>query len=111
MPSLTSPAMTLLAAVRASPPTKIRHSASLMESPLRALSLALSGGSSNNDSSRNAVTRRSRRVKIPFLTFLKLSFFVPEPKDFLLCGGLEFYDRTYDCVTPKNEWRLEKFKN
>ncbi|KAL5575398.1 hypothetical protein UlMin_017097 [Ulmus minor] len=49
--------------------------------------------------------------QIPFSTFSKLSFTVPEPEDLLLCGGLEFYDRVYDRVTPKNEKRLERFKN
>lgn len=49
--------------------------------------------------------------QIPFSTFSKLSFSVPEPEDLLLCGGLEFYDRSYDRVTPKNERRLERFKN
>ncbi|KAI4374120.1 hypothetical protein MLD38_012155 [Melastoma candidum] len=28
-----------------------------------------------------------------------------------MCGGLECYDRAYDSVTPKNEKRLERFKN
>ncbi|KAF2323527.1 hypothetical protein GH714_035929 [Hevea brasiliensis] len=49
--------------------------------------------------------------QIPFSTFSKLSFTVPEPEDLLLCGGLEFYDRSYDRITPKNERRLERFKN
>lgn len=49
--------------------------------------------------------------QIPFSTFSKLSFSVPEPEDLLICGGLEFYDRSYDRVTPKNERRLERFKN
>ncbi|KAF5474417.1 eukaryotic translation initiation factor 3 subunit D-like [Juglans microcarpa x Juglans regia] len=49
--------------------------------------------------------------QIPFSTFSKLSFSVPEPEDLLLCGALEFYDRSYDRVTPKNERRLERFKN
>ncbi|XP_065877398.1 eukaryotic translation initiation factor 3 subunit D [Euphorbia lathyris] len=49
--------------------------------------------------------------QIPFSTFSKLSFSVPEPEDLLLCGSLEFYDRSYDRVTPKNERRLERFKN
>ncbi|KAL0442751.1 UNVERIFIED_CONTAM: Eukaryotic translation initiation factor 3 subunit D [Sesamum latifolium] len=31
--------------------------------------------------------------QIPFSTFSKLSFSVPEPEDLLICGGLEFYDR------------------
>ncbi|KAK9276418.1 hypothetical protein L1049_005951 [Liquidambar formosana] len=41
--------------------------------------------------------------QIPFLTFSKLSFFVPESEDLLLYGGLEFYNWTYDRVMPKNE--------
>ncbi|XP_030974467.1 eukaryotic translation initiation factor 3 subunit D-like [Quercus lobata] len=49
--------------------------------------------------------------QIPFSTFSKLSFSVPEPEDLLLCGGLEFYDRSFDRITPKNERRLERFKN
>jgi translation initiation factor 3 subunit D len=49
--------------------------------------------------------------QIPFSTFSKLSFTVPEPEDLLLCGGLESYDRAYDRTTPKNEKRLERFKN
>ncbi|PSS24633.1 Eukaryotic translation initiation factor 3 subunit D like [Actinidia chinensis var. chinensis] len=49
--------------------------------------------------------------QIPFSTFTKLSFSVPEPEDLLLCGALEFYDRTYDRITPKNSKPLERFKN
>ncbi|KAG7959004.1 hypothetical protein I3843_10G049800 [Carya illinoinensis] len=49
--------------------------------------------------------------QIPFSTFSKLSFSVPEPEDLILCGALEFYDRSYDRITPKNERRLERFKN
>ncbi|XP_052182472.1 eukaryotic translation initiation factor 3 subunit D-like [Diospyros lotus] len=49
--------------------------------------------------------------QIPFSTFTKLSFSVPEPEDLLLCGGLEFYDRSYDRITPKNARPLERFKN
>ncbi|KAL5839537.1 hypothetical protein ACOSQ4_012145 [Xanthoceras sorbifolium] len=48
--------------------------------------------------------------QIPFSTFSKLSFAVSEPEDLLLCGSLEYYDRSYDRVTPKNERRLERFK-
>lgn len=47
--------------------------------------------------------------QIPFSTFSKLSFSVPEPEDLLLCGALEYYDRSYDRVTPKNERRLERY--
>lgn len=49
--------------------------------------------------------------QIPFSTFSKLSFTIPEPEDLLLCGGLEFYNRSCDRITPKNERRLERFKN
>ncbi|KAK8575236.1 hypothetical protein V6N13_033521 [Hibiscus sabdariffa] len=49
--------------------------------------------------------------QIPFSTFSKLSFNVPEPEDLLLCGALEYYDRSFDRITPKNERRLERFKN
>lgn len=49
--------------------------------------------------------------QIPFSTFSKLSFTVPEPEDLLFCGALETYDRTVDRITPKNERRLERFKN
>ncbi|XP_047310126.1 eukaryotic translation initiation factor 3 subunit D-like [Impatiens glandulifera] len=49
--------------------------------------------------------------QIPFSTFSKLSFSVPEPEDLLICGSLEFYDRSYDRVTPKNARPLERFKN
>ncbi|KAL9456059.1 hypothetical protein AB3S75_005307 [Citrus x aurantiifolia] len=48
--------------------------------------------------------------QIPFSTFSKLSFSVSEPEDLLLSGSLEYYDRSYDRVTPKNERRLERFK-
>ncbi|XP_050364132.1 eukaryotic translation initiation factor 3 subunit D-like [Argentina anserina] len=49
--------------------------------------------------------------QIPFSTFSKLSFTVPEPEDLIFCGALESYDRTMDRITPKNERRLERFKN
>lgn len=49
--------------------------------------------------------------QIPFSSFSKLSFSVNDPEDLLLCGGLEFYDRTFDRVTPKSDRRLERFKN
>ncbi|OMO76442.1 Eukaryotic translation initiation factor 3, subunit 7 [Corchorus capsularis] len=49
--------------------------------------------------------------QIPFSTFSKVSFTVPEPEDLLLCGALEYYDRSFDRITPKNERRLERFKN
>lgn len=47
----------------------------------------------------------------PFLHVSKLSYTVPEPEDLLICGSLESYDKVYDRTTPKNERRLERFKN
>ncbi|KAL6009359.1 Eukaryotic translation initiation factor 3 subunit D [Asimina triloba] len=50
--------------------------------------------------------------QIPFSTFSKLSYSVPDPpEDLLICGALEFYDRSFDRINPKNERRLERFKN
>ncbi|WOL14503.1 eukaryotic translation initiation factor 3 subunit D-like [Canna indica] len=50
--------------------------------------------------------------QIPFSTFSKLSFSVPDPpEDLLVCGGLEFYDRSFDRINPKNDRRLERFKS
>lgn len=49
--------------------------------------------------------------QIPFTTFTKLSFHVGEPEDLVMCGALEYYDKTFDRVTPKSERRLERFKN
>ncbi|XP_050241469.1 eukaryotic translation initiation factor 3 subunit D-like [Quercus robur] len=78
----------------------------------------------NNRSNANSMMRReplkssvdiqpewNMLDQIPFSTFSKLSFSVPEPEDLLLCGALEFYDRSFDRITPKNERRLERFKN
>ncbi|PHT69869.1 Eukaryotic translation initiation factor 3 subunit D [Capsicum annuum] len=79
-----------------------------------------------NRSSTNANARRESSVfkssvdiqpewnmldQIPFSTFSKLSFPISEPEDLLICGGLEFYDRMCDRISPKNERRLERFKN
>ncbi|RVW95893.1 Eukaryotic translation initiation factor 3 subunit D [Vitis vinifera] len=83
----------------------------------RLYNLNRSGG--NNQRREAAVFKSSVDIQpewnmldqIPFSTFSKLSFSVPEPEDLLLCGALEFYDRSYDRVTPKNERRLERFKN
>lgn len=83
----------------------------------RLYNLNRSGG--NNPRREAAVFKSSVDIQpewnmldqIPFSTFSKLSFSVPEPEDLLMCGGLEYYDRTYDRITPKNERRLERFKN
>jgi len=34
---------------------------------------------------------------------------VTEPEDLLVCGAVEFYDRTYDRITPRSERRLERW--
>ncbi|KAJ6833642.1 uncharacterized protein M6B38_338095 [Iris pallida] len=45
-------------------------------------------------------------------SFTKLSFSVPDPpEDLLVCGALEFYDRTFDRVTPRNDRRLDRSKS
>ncbi|PKU76780.1 eukaryotic translation initiation factor 3 subunit D-like [Dendrobium catenatum] len=50
--------------------------------------------------------------QIPFSTFAKLTFSVSDPpEDLLVCGGLEFYDKSVDRINPKNERRLERFKS
>lgn len=50
--------------------------------------------------------------QIPFSTFSKLSFSVPDqPEDLIVCGSLESYDKTFDRVNPKNERRVERFKS
>lgn len=50
--------------------------------------------------------------QIPFSTFTKLSFSVPDqPEDLLVCGALEYYDRSFDRINPKNDRRLERFKS
>ncbi|PWA56039.1 hypothetical protein CTI12_AA422680 [Artemisia annua] len=49
--------------------------------------------------------------QIPFSVFSKLSYNVGEPEDLVTCGVVEGYDKSYDRTTPKNERRLERFKN
>lgn len=50
--------------------------------------------------------------QIPFSTFSKLSFSVPDaPEDLLICGALEYYDRVYDRINPRTDRRLERFKS
>ncbi|KAI4299391.1 hypothetical protein L6164_032857 [Bauhinia variegata] len=79
----------------------------------------LNRSNANNNRREAAVFKSSVDIQpewnmldqIPFSTFSKLSFTVPEPEDLLLCGALEYYDRSYDRITPKNERRLERFKN
>ncbi|CAL9166172.1 unnamed protein product [Musa hybrid cultivar] len=84
-------------------------------------SYASAGGHGATGSHRDAPARKSSvdiqpewtmLDQIPFSTFSKLSFSVPDPpEDLLVCGALEFYDRSFDRVNPKNERRLERFKS
>ncbi|CAL9086096.1 unnamed protein product [Musa acuminata var. zebrina] len=84
-------------------------------------SYASAGGHGAAGSHRDAPARKSSvdmqpewtmLDQIPFSTFSKLSFSVPDPpEDLLVCGALEFYDRSFDRVNPKNERRLERFKS
>lgn len=47
--------------------------------------------------------------EMDFPRLSKLSFpTIGEPVDLMKCGSLEFYDRTYDRVTTKNEKRLQR---
>ncbi|KAI3939903.1 hypothetical protein MKW98_029679 [Papaver atlanticum] len=80
-----------------------------------------SGNNNNHNNSRreSVVFKSSVDIQpewnmldqIPFSSFSKLSFSVQEPEDLLICGALESYDRSYDRINPKNEKRLERFKN
>lgn len=48
------------------------------------------------------------KEQIPFTSLAKLSCSVGEVEDVLKCGQLEYYDKTFDRVTPKTEKPLEK---
>ncbi|KAL5715467.1 Eukaryotic translation initiation factor 3 subunit D [Ranunculus cassubicifolius] len=49
--------------------------------------------------------------QIPFSTFSKLSFSVPDPEDLVVSGAVEYYDKSYDRVNPKSARRLERFRD
>ncbi|KAG0580305.1 hypothetical protein KC19_4G164200 [Ceratodon purpureus] len=49
--------------------------------------------------------------QIPLTSLSKLSYEVGEPEDITTCGTLEYYDKTFDRVTPKTEKPLERFEN
>ncbi|KAE8656403.1 Eukaryotic translation initiation factor 3 subunit D [Hibiscus syriacus] len=42
--------------------------------------------------------------QIPFSTFSKLSFSVADPEDLLFCCALEYYNRSFDRITPGFGW-------
>ncbi|KAJ6838549.1 putative eukaryotic translation initiation factor 3 subunit D [Iris pallida] len=78
------------------------------------------GGPHHNRGRDNPVLKSSVDIQpewtmldqILLSSFTKLSFSVPDPpEDLLVCGGLEFYDRSFDRVTPKNDRRLERFRS
>eukprot|EP00897_Mesotaenium_endlicherianum_P004132 jgi/Mesen1/3747/ME000204S03007 len=49
--------------------------------------------------------------QLPLTTLTKLSFEAGEPEDITTCGALDFYDKTFDRITPKMEKPLERFEN
>eukprot|EP00245_Coleochaete_scutata_P017967 TRINITY_DN90_c0_g1_i1.p1 TRINITY_DN90_c0_g1~~TRINITY_DN90_c0_g1_i1.p1 ORF type:complete len:554 (+),score=148.71 TRINITY_DN90_c0_g1_i1:33-1694(+) len=49
--------------------------------------------------------------QIPLSSLTKLNFDAGEPEDIAKCGILEYYDKTFDRVTPKTEKALERFEN
>lgn len=46
--------------------------------------------------------------QIPFTSLTKLHYQAPAPEDLAFCGQLEYYDKSYDRVTPKTEKALKK---
>lgn len=48
--------------------------------------------------------------QIPFTSLIKLNCSVGEPEDMVRCGELEYYHKSYDRVTVKQETPLEKTK-
>ena len=50
------------------------------------------------------------KEQIPFSSLLKLHYQVGEPEDLSFCGQLQFYDKSYDRVTPRLEKPLQRTK-
>lgn len=46
--------------------------------------------------------------QIPFTSLAKLNYTVGAPTELTFAGFLEYYDKTYDRVTPKTEARLKR---
>jgi translation initiation factor 3 subunit D len=46
--------------------------------------------------------------QIPFTSLTKLNYQAPPPEDLAFCGALEYYDKSYDRVTPKTDRPLKK---
>nr|GFB88364.1 eukaryotic translation initiation factor 3 subunit D-like [Tanacetum cinerariifolium] len=59
---------------------------------------------------RKAEKQRVRRDRL-YNANSKLSYNVGEPEELVTFGLVEAYDKAYDRTTPKNERRLERFKN
>lgn len=55
------------------------------------------------------------REQIPFTSLLKLSYSIGNPQDLRFCGKLQYYDKSFDRVTPRLEKPLQRtrkvFKN
>eukprot|EP01018_Ginkgo_biloba_P028114 Gb_27992 [translate_table: standard] len=89
---------------------------------------AIGGGSNSRDiflrgnmRKSKPINMRQRRSDIEGIDFttrigiicndMKLYYIVGEIEDLVLCWALEYYDKSYDQITPKSEKRLECFKN
>lgn len=46
--------------------------------------------------------------QIPFTSLTKLNYQAPAPEDLAFCGQLEYYDKSYDRITPKTDKALKK---
>eukprot|EP00270_Netrium_digitus_P011632 TRINITY_DN3718_c0_g1_i1.p1 TRINITY_DN3718_c0_g1~~TRINITY_DN3718_c0_g1_i1.p1 ORF type:complete len:583 (+),score=160.88 TRINITY_DN3718_c0_g1_i1:136-1884(+) len=51
------------------------------------------------------------REQVQLTSLTKLSFDAGDPEDIVTCGVLEWYDKSYDRITPKMEKPLERFEN
>lgn len=50
------------------------------------------------------------KEQIPFTSLLKLNYQVSEPEDLKFCGKLQYYDKSFDRVTPRLEKPLQATK-
>lgn len=46
--------------------------------------------------------------QIPFTSLSKLNYQAPAPEDLAFYGQLEYYDKSYDRITPKTDKALKK---
>jgi translation initiation factor 3 subunit D len=50
------------------------------------------------------------KEQIPFTSLLKLNYQVSMPEDLKFCGKLQYYDKSFDRVTPRLEKPLQPTK-